>query len=279
METKDSKIYEAYESLDNDSSKEYMQDYLAVKKQANEDRKKIDFEGKNANVKYQIAFNRVNELNYKNNWSKNFYIANLLVFDDEEFLKIYEECGNDQALCAEKLGVLVGVVKSKMLGIKSFGVFKEEELNKVDDVVSEEKAEETNDSVEEKIDELDQEDIIVPKNLEAQKIDTSHQEEEYSISSVEENTIASIAKINRLFNENESKDEMINKQSGIIDNLNEKIVLLEEENKDKKKIIEEKDKEIEALNQKLEALIKENKDLTTFYQRVMSSLENDKKTR
>lgn len=240
--------------------KKYMIEYRKVKEIIMSEKDKFNFEDKPALAKETIAIQRANELEIKDDFVKNLYVTTLLLPDDEEFLRVYNECDENTSLCAEKLNVPVSVVKSKVFAIKTFGVVS--------------------------IDKEIEDDVIEPKALEIDQILSEEEKRNETIEqinevndSVEKSTVAALAKINSLLNGNEAKEATINRQATAIEGLNGRINSLEDEVREKNQVIKtkeeiiaEKEKEILELSKQVADLKKEIGPLREFYQRVMFSL-------
>ena len=94
-----------------------MNEYLDIKNKAIEDSKSMNFEGMSGNEKEQLALSKVKELeDGLNITAQMVYTANLLIPDDEEFLKKYSE--NESVKSLAQYGYSEFIINTKIEELK-----------------------------------------------------------------------------------------------------------------------------------------------------------------
>ena len=222
-----------------------MEEYLNIKEQAIIDSKDISFEGMDNSTKLNTALVKLKEKDIPNTKGQMVYVSNLLIPDDDKFLKDYE---NDKSIksLAGKYGVPDYVINIKVLGIQ-------DKLNKQEPIKEEQPI--TTEIVPEEITELDQnpqkrETIEAITGLEMFFKKAENQEEE----------LQSLRRqVEDLKKSNDKKDETIN-------SLNEEVENTKKEKEEIETDLRKKNQSITDLNKTIEGLEKEVDNLTDTLQ-------------
>lgn len=218
--------------------------YISLKQRILEDIKEYRIENKAYEERLEFAKRRVRELNLSGEDEK-IYITNMIILDEEEFLKLFIECEKKINICAKRLGVPQDYVVAKVYEISKYGIYEE----KGDTKMSESGIIE-----------------ITNPQQEVRKVDTE--------------TTKAIARINELFEKSKSSDQAIARQSVIIDRLNGQMAELEEEDRKKDQQIELLEAKLTAAEIKLSNKEEQIKILEKYkeaYERVTGYLNNPEK--
>lgn len=222
------------------------EEYIKVKLKALEDAKKFAFFNKSADERYQEAVNKAKEINFKNNDLRQIYISNLLIPNDEEFKKVYGECGKQANKCADKYNVPMSVIFAKVFEINIYSSY------------------------------LEGVDLMVPSS-EFENDSFLEEMLEYKMDAKEEDNVTkatedAVSKINKLFDSYDSMTQTISSQTTTIDRQVEALNRMREELKEKEKTIEFYKAEVLDLKETIDKMKKEGDELIAFYRKVMSSL-------
>lgn len=218
--------------------------YISLKQRILEDIKEYRIENKAYEERLEFAKRRVKDLNLSGEDEK-IYITNMIILDEEEFLKLFIECEKKINICAKRLGVPQDYVVAKVYEISKYGIYEE----KGDTKMSESGIIE-----------------ITNPQQEVRKVDTE--------------TTKAIARINELFEKSKSGDQAIARQSIIIDRLNGQIAELEEEDRKKDQQIELLEARLTAAEIKLSNKEEQIQILEKYkeaYERVTGYLNNPEK--
>lgn len=178
---------------------------------------------------------------------KKIFITSILIPDDEEFSNIYNLCGKVLSECAKKINIPQEYVVAKVYEISKYGIYKEEEKTEMEDYEI-----------------IDSE---TPLNVS---------------DSIDKKTADAMARINMLFEQNNSNTQVIGRQSNTIRDLNEKISVLEEEKKEDMDTIASLEAKVKVLETKLDHSNKEIHNLLIYkeaYEKLMNLLNEKSEKR
>lgn len=235
-----------------------MNEYLDIKNQAIEDSKSMNFEGMTGEQKQKAALLKLKENENIDNLdvkSQMVYVANLLIPDDEQFLKDFSEDRSIKNL-AQKYGYSDFVINTKVTELK-------DEIDKLETKEEVEVAEPTKEEKEE---------IKGDNNMEELSIETPQVEQENNTISMEsfdlkpneevtgqkssnlQETVDMLAALGSAFKTKSAQEETIDDQEKTIKELNDRIKNLED-------TVKGKDDEIDSLKETIEEFTKAKRDL------------------
>lgn len=220
-------------------------EYISFRKQALRDIKELNLDKKNPNEKLKLAKDRATKLNFSNSEVEKLYIANLLIPDINAFLKLYNDCEKKINICAERIGIPQDFVMARIYEINKYGKFLKKgdiDMNGIEIID-------------------DVQNNVKPINEEDKKDDK---------------TASAIAKINTLFNENDSKRDVIKRQADSIEKLNMQINQLEEEKTKMDDQLNEQRTKMRDLEMKLASAYQKIQELTKIeksYNMIIEALD------
>lgn len=221
-----------------------MNEYLDIKNKAIEDSKSMNFEGMSGTEKEQLALSKVKELEEGLNITAQMvYTANLLIPDDEEFLKNYSENKSVKSL-AQKYGYSDFIINTKIEELK-------DRINAMEDQKEGESNMEEFNMEAPKFEEKPLTEEIVPEevtnnNLSMESFDLKPNEEVAGQKSSNlQETVDALADLGSVFKANNNQEETISNLNETIDELRQEKENLIQSNKDKDAEINLKEETIE----------------------------------